>query len=366
MWVVPSSPGVVYLHIGPPKTGTTFLQDVIWRNRDVLAESEIGVPGRGYDDHFFAVLDVRGIQFGGYDDPRAKGAWRRLADNTHRLSTPRALISHEIFAGAHPDQIATITADLAPAEVHLIYAVRDLARQLPAVWQEMLKNRKAKAPFERFVKTALRKPPGQSRAHFWRAQDPATTLARWLTVVPPQNVHVLTVAQSGRGGGSLLERFCTVLDVDPARLDTNVARSNRSLTQEHADLLVRLNRALPPDLFWPAYEELVKNRFNRAAGKANGQRLVVPERYRDLVSERTAETCAFLAGSGFDIVGDLDDLVPVDSAFGSGYHPDPAGVADAATQMLADLVQQLAALQGRRSRELAHRVLARLRRSGSR
>ncbi len=31
----------IYLHIGVPKTGTTYLQDVLYRNRDVLAAAGI-------------------------------------------------------------------------------------------------------------------------------------------------------------------------------------------------------------------------------------------------------------------------------------------------------------------------------------
>src|SRR4051812_20985642 len=34
---VPGPPATVYVHIGPPKTGTTYLQDVLWRNQRSLA-----------------------------------------------------------------------------------------------------------------------------------------------------------------------------------------------------------------------------------------------------------------------------------------------------------------------------------------
>src|ERR1700754_1132007 len=36
---------VVYLHIGAPKSGTTFIQNVLWRNKEVLAEQGVVLPG---------------------------------------------------------------------------------------------------------------------------------------------------------------------------------------------------------------------------------------------------------------------------------------------------------------------------------
>lgn len=37
---------VIYLHIGAPKTGTTYLQNVLWRNRERLRTDGLLYPGR--------------------------------------------------------------------------------------------------------------------------------------------------------------------------------------------------------------------------------------------------------------------------------------------------------------------------------
>ncbi|MEZ5094731.1 MAG: hypothetical protein R2731_00470 [Nocardioides sp.] len=56
------SPRVVYLHVGAPKTGTTYLQDRLTLNEDTLA---------GHGVHF----------------PRAPGWCRRTASTSGRRST---------------------------------------------------------------------------------------------------------------------------------------------------------------------------------------------------------------------------------------------------------------------------------------
>src|SRR3954464_13914523 len=50
---------VVFLHIGEPKSGTTFVQQVMWSNRDQLARQGVLLPGAHAQDHFRANQDLR-------------------------------------------------------------------------------------------------------------------------------------------------------------------------------------------------------------------------------------------------------------------------------------------------------------------
>jgi hypothetical protein len=305
------------VHIGPAKTGTTYLQDVLWRNRDRLVEQGLLFPGRGPVAHFHAALDLRGIQFGGHDDPRVDGAWDRLVALVHD-APGAAVVTHEILAGADDEQIARVGRDFAGREIHVVYGARDLARQLPAVWQESLKNRRWRR-FDAFLGAALRPgaeddPPPRG---FWRAQDSVATLARWATVA--DQVHVVTLPQSGAPPDTLWRRFATALRLDPDGFDLDVARSNASLSARDAELLRRLNRTLPDDLAWPQYDRIVKRRFNRAANRgADGPRVLVPLSLADEVRARAVATRDSLAASGYDIVGDLEDLLPAAAAFDAG------------------------------------------------
>ena len=44
----------VFLHIGLPKTGTTFVQSMLWAHRDRLRSQDVLLPGRERRDHLWA------------------------------------------------------------------------------------------------------------------------------------------------------------------------------------------------------------------------------------------------------------------------------------------------------------------------
>ena len=362
MAAVPPAAPTVYLHVGPPKTGTTYLQDVVWRNRALLQERGLTVPGRQQIDHFHAALDLRGLDFGGHRDPAVGGAWQLLVRRTSAASTPKALISHELFAGAEDGEIEAVVEALAPSALHVVYGARDLARQLPAVWQESLKNRGTRS-YDRFLGAALAPRSHGLDRGFWRAQHPARALGRWAKQVPAERIHVVTLPQAGAAAATLWSRFCLAVDLDPQGFDLDVARANSSLTAAEAEVLRRLNKALPRGLDWPAYERIVKRRFNELAERSGaGARLTVPRRHQATVESFSADIVAELGASGYDVVGDLADLIPVDASFGPGTKPSAGRVTRTAVRMLADvLVEQDAAAgaAGRRARRLVQRVLDR-------
>ena len=363
---VPVSQRAIYLHVGPPKTGTTYLQDVLWGNRPRLAELGFAFPGHRLADHFHAALDLRGMQFGGYDHPDVPGAWTRLAKAATASGQPRVIVSHEIFGGADEQQIARLAADLAPHELHLVFGARDVARQLPAVWQESLKNRKSRT-FDAFLATALAQAGATPARGFWRAQDIVRTLARWSDVIAAERIHVVTLPATGAATDTLWRRFATALSVPATGFDLEVARPNASLSAEHAELLRRLNKALPADLMWPEYERLVKHTFNRlprggTADEPPATRVRVPQQYRQQLDDWSGRTCAALARSGYDIVGDLDDLIPGSEAFGAGADVLPDRVADAAVAVLVTALTDRPRRRTGETKDRARTLMGQLRR----
>jgi hypothetical protein len=330
---------VIYLHVGPPKTGTTYLQEVLWRNRDRLADHGLTYPGSSRVDHFHAALDLRGIDFGGYPNPRTQGAWDRLAARALAAKTRRVVISHELLAGAEQEQIARIVRDLSGSEVHVVYCARDLARQLPALWQESLKNRHTRT-YRRFLRRALPADDGAPTGP-WRVQDAVGTLARWSTLVPSERIHVVTVPAPGMPRDVLWRRFCQALEISPEGIELDVARTNRSLGAVDAEMLRQLNGRLPAELPWPAYERIVKARFTRRADTGvSADRLRVPLRYRDAVLARAGRARADLGRAGYRIVGDLDELIPTEESFGRVPPVPPEQVLTAAVDMLATVLTE--------------------------
>ncbi len=59
-----SGPQRDFLHIGPPKTGTTYVQSILFGNRRELRQAGVLLPGRATAKHFGAVGDLRGRRRG--------------------------------------------------------------------------------------------------------------------------------------------------------------------------------------------------------------------------------------------------------------------------------------------------------------
>jgi len=125
----------VFLHIGEPKCGTTFLQHVMWANRAELARQGVHLPGLSEHDQFRATQDLRGAEQP-KDDPAGSwaGEWDILIKQALGVGGT-AMISREMLAGASHEHVERAMQSLRSAEVHVIVTVRDIASLLPAEWQ---------------------------------------------------------------------------------------------------------------------------------------------------------------------------------------------------------------------------------------
>jgi len=346
--------GPVFLHVGSPKTGTTFLQNVLWDQRALAEQQGLLLPGRRFHDHYLATLDVRDLASTPTAPPEAAGRWAALVAEADGWAG-RTLISHELFASATAEQARRAVAAFGDREVHIVLTARDLVRQVPAEWQEHIKHRST-VTMERFLDD-LRADRGH-RTWFWQVQDFADVLRRWGAAVPAERVHVVTVPPPGADAGTLWTRFATLLGLDPASFDTTASRSNSSLGLEQAELLRRVNAELGDRVPLPGpYPQLAKNVLaHRLLAGRPGTRLVLDEAADTFARERSAEIVADLRALGYDVVGDLDELVPA-PADAPASIPAPSeadlaaeGVA-AIAGLLDEMARRLAAL--RRAEEVA-------------
>jgi hypothetical protein len=334
--------GRVFLHIGAPKTGTTYLQDVLWSNRAALARQGVLYWGHGPSAHFYAAQDLRGRYFRGHRNPQVRGAWERLARAARSWSGPTVLISHEILAGCDTDEAERAVASLQPHEVHVVYTARDLGRQIPAMWQESVKNGRV-MPYRGYLRTLQDERPELVGRIFWRHQDVPQVLRRWESAVPADRIHVVTVPPRGTDTGLLWQRFCAVTGLDPQGLDSTGgdAGDNVSLGLAEAELLRRVNQRVRGQLSWPEHEALLKNFLARdvLTPHADTTRAGVPEKHRGWVLERSRAHVGALRERGYDVAGALDDLVPDFTAHpDTGPDPDADDVLDTAVEALAVLL----------------------------
>ena len=236
------------LHVGLPKTGTTYLQAVLAHHRDALREAGVLYPFVRPQAMFLGAVEVRGSRekFGLTAEDVA-GTWQALCDRV--LShAGTSVISHEVLGGAEPDEIAAALAPLAGIEVDVVVTARDLGRQATAHWQEEVKLGDTRS-FAELEHDQLRADvPEGERPHFWHAQDYAAALRRWATAVPAERVHLVVGPPPGAAPEVLWQRFaeaCGIGQEAEAVVDADaVAPANRSLTTEAIALLREVNREL--------------------------------------------------------------------------------------------------------------------------
>ena len=344
----------IYVHIGEPKTGTTFLQDALWANRARLAAQGLQLPGYSDRDHSRASRDLRETPRPASDpaDPWT-GEWDVLAGQA--LCAPeRAVISNELLAASSPQQAERAVSSLLRAEVHVVVTVRNFAALLPAEWQEAVKCR-GTVGWEAWldaVTAAEGAADRRRRSWFWRVHDTLTILDMWSRHIPPDHVHVVTVPQ--QASGSLLwTRFAAAMDIDPGGCDVTRGRRNSSLGYAETEFLRRMNEALPADLPDWFYAREIKQILAHGAlsDRPHHARQVLPPGHAAWAAEQAEILLAGLRDAKYDIVGELADLRPAGAA---GAHARPADqpAVQSAEEQLEAAVQASVALASRYYRVL--------------
>jgi hypothetical protein len=334
----------VVLHIGEPKTGTTFVQQVLWRNRAELSARGVVLAGHHPQDHYRATQDLHGAPMNPSDPAGSwAGEWDILAGQA-KLAPRVAVISHELFSAADESAARRAVASLQPSEVHVVLTVRDMATLLPAEWQETVKHRNAKR-YEDWLSDVIDTEsvaPDRRRYWFWRVHDTLKILELWSRHVPPERVHLITAPPRGSDPGLLWRRFASVLGVDPAAADLSRARANASLGLPEVEFLRRMNGALSteiPDWYymWRVKEGVAHEAL---AARPAGERLILPPDRLDWAREYADGLIAGLKGSSYNLVGDLEELRPAEESRGSVSAGDQRAeaVLDAAVEAVAALL----------------------------
>ena len=340
----------VYLHIGAPKTGTTYLQDRLSVNARTLAAhgvhfpttSPLVSPGLA---NFRAALDLLGQDWGG-PPGHADGSWEALVRRVRRRSGT-AVISHEILAPATPAHVAKAMRDLAGWDIHVVYTARDLGRQVPAAWQESIKQGR-RWSYQRFLDRFEK-----GRTWFYRAFDVPRVLGTWGAGLPPSHVHVVTVPQSGASdqhGDPLWERMCRVLGIDRAWAPLDSDRSNRSLGMAETQVIRQLNRRMDRRTRRESsYDELIRDMLAQGElVKRRSAAVTLPPEHLGWAEEQAERWIEWIEGSGVDVVGDVEELRPVRPEPGERWR-DPDRVR--AKRQLGTALDALAAM----TREAARR-----------
>ena len=314
----------VYLHIGAPKTGTTYLQDRLTLNAASLADHGVHFPSRSPLVspglfHFRAALDLLGQDWGG-EPGHAAGNWDALVKRVRRKSGT-VVVSHEILAPARAEHVARAMADLdgqrgprrllrpgprpgpprrlagehqagPPVELPQV-PPQDPAREAVV----LPRLRPAHGPGHLGVGAATRAHPRRDRAApprpDARSSRPQTPRQRPVEATP---------------GDPLWLRFCEVFGIDPTWAPRDSDRTNQSLGVAETQLIRQLNRRLDRATRREAsYDALIRRdaRPGRAGGPALGTGPAAARRTTTGPSRWPSSWIDYLRQSGVDVVGDL-------------------------------------------------------------
>ncbi len=319
--------GPVTLHIGTPKSGTTYLQARLRAVRGLLADQGVLYPGAGYLPQEGLNQQPAVYALAGQEVGRATGAVRATgARHLRRLRAEmrshrgRVLLSAEILASFQEPAIRDLLRTLRcpPERVQVVITCRDAGRLLTSVWQQNIKN--GATHDQRTYLSNVARLRGAGYSPFWTAYGLPDLVDRWADVVGMRNVCLVTAPQTPTPEDDLWTRFaraCELTGLDQAGADaTERMDSNVSLTAPQAELLRQVNMLLDAEDLDARECREVRARLLRAwmsQTPIGSRRLGLAPDWLPRLQDWAEQDRAALTervGAGLHLIGDLRDLDP--------------------------------------------------------
>jgi hypothetical protein len=328
----------VFFHIGVPKSGTTYLQGVLWSHQEWLRDEDVQLPGGGYVDHRWGSLVVREDDRLRHRRASARGAWERILTDVAAWDKT-SVISHEFYGGASQEQARRAIDGLAPAEVHLVVTARNPLHVLCSAWQEMVKYGNTTS-LEDFSVTSS---PSPGEVWNWRSLDVGEVLGRWGGLVPPDRVHVVPVAAERSDPEELWWRFAELFVKDAQRFDTEAGEPNASIGLVECEVLRRVGPHLKDLTALPRSNWVRKYLAETLLAQGSGERFWPSADRIEECRERGRAAVDLVRRQGFDVRGDLFELeVPAElEARRSPDEVSDAEIADVSAELIARLLRDV-------------------------
>ena len=307
----PLPEGVRLLHLGPPKTGSTALQDALHQSRDSLLAQGSEYVSRVRHEVVPARFATGQLPTG----PKwawAEQRWREIVDAMRQPGPQRRVYSSEYLADATEDQVVRIVDAVGPEETYVVITLRPLGDIVPSQYQQYLQGGLT-ADYESWLRAMFSGDPLADGAEgFWRRHRHDALVERWARVAGRDRVVV--VATDGRDFDAVPAAFERLLGLARGTLVGREVRANRSLTWPEAEVMRRFNiEAQRAGLVDARYEtltkyaaDLVKQRTPHPAEP----RIVTPAWAVERARELSAGFASAIAASGVRVIGRLDALVP--------------------------------------------------------
>lgn len=323
--------GTRLLHIGPPKTGTTNLQESARTARPELARHGVYYPG-DTRNHRAEILSVLGepdpmlLRVAGRDLPpgslRAdadrvtpRSRWEALLDDLAATDAKRSLISHEYASMASDDEAAQFVQGLGRDRVHVVITLRPHWVVLTSQWIEELKVALTDS-FDQWLERFYDASDATFPVRMRRYLDQGALVDRWVRAAGPERVTVVVVDKANMN--LLTETFEQLLGLPDNTLSgvvTDGRRINRSMSLPEARVFREVNEQIfdPETLSWPVYLRVVRtgavDRVLMAREPGAGEpRVTMPPWAAQRAGQLGVQFAARIEQSGARIIGDLDVL----------------------------------------------------------
>lgn len=239
-----NAPGVV-VHIGLPKTGTTYLQRTFHRALGNAAALPLDYPDTDFYNHQIALYEPLGAFLPWKPRPGAPELWKKL---DARLRTPgdrRILLSAEALSGLETPGIELFRSLLHGRPVErVVITTRALASLLPSHWQQNMKQG-GRGTLERYADRILRaireaRSPSQM---FCVSQ----TVRLWRKVFPDTPISVLEMDGAQAQNLLAFAEICGLgVEHDRALLQSvpPASEQNLSFSVDECRQLIEINEAI--------------------------------------------------------------------------------------------------------------------------
>lgn len=380
------------VHIGPRKTGTTYLQRVLQQLSPSLKAQGVlySTDYRGEDDynHVGAISDLthneeskESNRWTGKDG----SGWTGLAAAVASWDGT-AIISAEMIGGLRPPAARRMLDGLPASTVDVVITMRDLGRILPSSWQQHVRNTHTQS-YRRYLERRTRErgelPPAQMQAEwdterhhtFWRSYAYGALVRRWQALVGADHVTVVTLPPSGSPSHLLWDRFRAALDV-PALPETapklpafiaNIGSTRAEAVFLHALNVEAKRRGWNRKTANELQQHLLSSGFLERSDR--GGPLLLPRSYLRTVREWVSADIDDMATTDVVVYGDVEDLRVLDSSASHGRVPSDQIAAAGAFATANAMAREAEEIRRRNAREgalslpgrLARRIRDRLR-----
>ena len=354
----------VLLHVGTPKTGTSYLQDVLFRNRVKLAAARHHLPGRavrralprgprpdedavgraaGRGDRRLGRPRRGGPQGAGHGD-------RQPRDPGHRLALAgQAGAGVDRLRRRHRGPRDPVGARPGPADPRRVAGERQAPRAAVSYGDFLDAD-----PGPRAGQPDRHRGSGASRRSRTSSTAGATTCRPSTCTSSPSRRRAVRPSCSGSGSA---RRSASTASTSTSRPSGSTRRSG---VPEIA-LIRRINRRANEELHPPDYRPLVRELLahQTLSQRTPSPRLALPPDVHPWVQELSQSWVEEIRRRGYDVVGELSDLIgaPPVTDYADPDRPAERQVADAAVDAIKALLLDNARL--RHEEERLHGELAR-------